>query len=235
MDNTGKRPQRRILLGIAAVVLLAVVVSVGIGLHYVFGGKSATPSGTVTAATLVPTKNGTVFTIDQSASKVTFTMHEVLFGNPNTVVGTTNLVAGQIAVDLNNPSQSQVGQIKIDLSGLKTDNDFRNSAIQGQILETGQPGDQFATFDPTAISGLPATITTGQQISFQIMGNLTIHSVQKAETFAVQATLVNGTTLTGIAKTTVKYEDFNITIPPSPSVANVGDTVNLELDFTAHT
>lgn len=235
MPEISKRPRARILLGIAAVVLVASVIGVGVAVNYVFGGKSAKPSGSVTAPTLVPTNNGTIFTIDQSSSKATFTIDEVLFGNPNTVVGTTNLVAGQIAVDRTDPSKSQVGQIKIDLSGLKTDSDFRNSAIQGRILETGQSGNQFATFDPTALSGLPATLNIGQQISFQITGNLTIHSVTKVETFATQVTLTSSTSMTGSAKTTVKYEDFNLTIPPSPSVTSVSDNVILAINFTANT
>src|SRR5262249_36916376 len=150
-----------------------------------------------------------------------FTIDEVLFGQPNTVVGKTSQVAGQIQVDTHDPSKSAVSQIKVDLTGLKTDSYLRNNTIQGRILETGSSGNQFATLTPKSISGLPSSVTVGQPFSFQITGDLTIHGVTRSATFDTTATLESDSKLSGQAQTTVKYKDFSINIPDVPSVTGV--------------
>lgn len=225
-----QRPRTRIGLGIGVVVIVGVVVLA----VYVFGG-GRTSSGPLTTATLAPTKDGTIFTIDPSASEATFTIDEVLFGSPNTVVGKTSKVSGQIRIDKSDPSKSQVGQVRVDLSALATDNDFRNRTLQSRILETGQPSNQFATFTPTSLSGMPSTVAVGQQIAFQITGDLTIHAVTRRATFDVRVTATSEHQLRGQAQTTVKYADFGISIPSVPSVTGVSESVTLALTFTAHT
>lgn len=237
MRQVLQRPAARVGIG-AAVVIVAIVVA---GAVYLFGlpGFSGavrhTRGGGSAAPTLAPSKNGTVFTIDSSSSQATFTIDEILFGRPNTVVGKTSSVSGQILVDRQDPSQSQIGQIRVDVSTLLTDNDFRNQALQNRILETTDPSNQFATFVAKSMTGLPTTIVQGQPVSFHITGDLTVHGVTRSETFDAQVTLINATTLTGQAQTTVRYADFNVTLPSVPSVTGVGDTVKLALTFTAHT
>jgi polyisoprenoid-binding protein YceI len=235
MRETLMRP-RTFIVGFA---LLAVAVIVGgiVGAIYIFGAggtKTGAASGTVTVPTLVPTDGATPFTIDGSASKATFTIDEVLFGNPNTVVGETNKVAGQILVNAQDPSKSQLGEIKINVSTLVTDNDLRNRTLQGRILETDTPANQYATFVAKSITGLPESITVGQQVSFTITGDLTIHQVTKTVTFDATVKAVSDEQITGTASTTVKYSDFGISVPDVPSVTGLGDTVKLALDFTAN-
>jgi len=235
MRETLMRP-RTFIVGFA---LLAVAVIVGgiVGAIYIFGAggtKTGAASGTVTVPTLVPTDGATLFTIDGSASKATFTIDEVLFGNPNTVVGETNKVAGQILVNAQDPSKSQLGEIKINVSTLVTDNDLRNRTLQGRILETDTPANQYATCVAKSITGLPESITVGQQVSFKLTGDLTIHQVTKTVTFDAKVTVVSEKQITGTASTSVKYSDFGISIPDVPSVTSVGDTVKLALGFTAN-
>jgi polyisoprenoid-binding protein YceI len=222
------RPIVRIGLGGAAVLVIAL----GAGAFYVFGGGSPAHAP-LTVPTLVATKDGTIFTIDSSASEASFTIHEVLFGNPNTVVGKTNQVAGQILVDKSDVSKSQVGVIKVDLSTMQTDNNLRNRTLQGRIFETSDPSNQFATFTPKTLTGLPTTVVVGQTVSFTIVGDLALHGVTHTETFAAQVTAQSATVLTGQAQTTVRYEDFNLAIPNVPSVTGVSDNVTLAITFTA--
>jgi polyisoprenoid-binding protein YceI len=224
-----RRPQGRIGIGIAAVLVVAVIA----GAFWLFGNGGSSGHVPSAAATFAPTKDGTVFTIDSSTSEATFTIDEVLFGSPNTVVGKTNAVTGQILVNKTDPSQSQVGQIRVDLSTLVTDNDFRNRALQNRILETSNPANQYAIFVPKSLKGLPQSVAAGQQVSFQITGDLTIHQVTRTVTFDVQLTAVSATQLQGQAQTTVKYADFGVAIPNVPSVTGVSDSVKLALTFTA--
>lgn len=235
MRRVLQRPAARLGVGVT-VVLAAVVVA---GAVYLFGlpgapGAAEHGGGAAAAPTLAPTGNGTIFTIDSAGSQATFTIDEVLFGRPNTVVGKTSAVTGQIRVDQQNPSQSQIGQIRVDVSTLLTDSDFRNQALQHRILETDDPSNQYATFVAKSLTGLPSSIILGQPVSFHITGDLTVHGVTRSATFDAQVTLVNATTLTGRAQTTVRYSDFSMTIPNVPSVTGLGDTVKLALTFTAH-
>lgn len=225
-----RRPRNRIVAGAAALVVVALIAAV----VFFFTGGTPANHGPIAVTTLVPTSTGTIFTIDQTGSQASFTIGEILLGNPNVVVGKTNQVAGQILVDQQHPSQSQVGQIKVDLSTLATDNPLRNHSLQSFILQTDQPGNQYGVFNPTSLSGMPATVTIGQAVNFSIKGDLTIHGVTKPETFTAQVTLTSATALTGTATTTVKYQDFNITIPNVPSVAGVTDNVTLTLSLAAH-
>ena len=107
------------------------------------------PEATVAAPTeeaAAPAGTALVFTIDQSASQVRFQLDEELRGQPTTVVGTTDQVAGQLSVNLADLSQTQVGIIQINARTLATDNNFRNRAIQNEILDTGSF--EFITFTP---------------------------------------------------------------------------------------
>jgi polyisoprenoid-binding protein YceI len=226
------RREGRIAVGAGLAVVLVLV---GGAAYYVFGAGGPSHYGTVSAPTLT-SGDGTVFTLDSSSSQATFTINEILFGRPNTVVGKTNAVAGQIRVDTSDPSKSQVGEIRIDLSSMLTDNDFRNRALQGRIFETDNPANQYATFTAAACTGLPtsaADLAAGKAVSFKITGNLTIHQVTKTVTFDATVTPQSATELTGEAHTTVKYRDFNLAIPNVPSVAGVSDDVVLAISFTA--
>jgi polyisoprenoid-binding protein YceI len=80
-------------------------------------------------------------------STVRFTLDEILRGEPATVVGTGSQVSGEIAIDFNQPANSEIGVILVNARMLVTDNDFRNRAINNSILETGKY--EFITFTPT--------------------------------------------------------------------------------------
>lgn len=237
MRHLVNRPGGRWMVGIGAALALVVVAGIVTFAIWVYGGNAAPQtrsSATATAPSTVKLAPGqTDFAIDQSTSSASFTIGEVLFGSPNTVVGKTNQVTGDILIDTNDPSKSQMGPVRVDLSGLATDNDMRTNTLQGRILETGDPANQYATFTATSFKGLPATFTVGALDYFQVTGNLTVHQVTKVETFAVEFTANSPTQVTGSATTTVRYEDFNLSVPNVQSVSSVSDTVVLTLNFTA--
>jgi len=172
-----------------------------------------------------------VFTISQGASTVSFTLDEDLRDVPTTVVGTTDQVAGKIEVDRTNPAASQVGVITINARTLATDNEFRNRAINNEILDVADY--EFITFTPTTLSGLPQSLSLGESYSFQVTGDLTIRDVTRSVTFDVNAALVTDTSLSGHGEATVLRSDYGLIIPSVPHVANVTDEVLLAIDFTA--
>ena len=192
----------------------------------------AVVESTATAAQSTTQSSGTtVFQILQDGSEASFSIYEELSGQPNTVVGTTNQVAGEIALDLSDLSKTQVGVIQVNARALATDNDRRNRAIRNFILNTDQY--EYITFTPTAITGLSGAAQPGQPFTFQIAGDLTIRDVTQSVVFNVTAQGESLTRITGTAAAIVKRSDYNLTIPSVPNVADVGEEVTLEIDFVA--
>jgi len=172
-----------------------------------------------------------VFTILPQESQVRFILDELLRGAPTTVVGATNQVTGEIAVDYAQPGSAKVGTILVNARSLATDNDFRNRAINNQILDTAAY--EFITFTPTHISGFPENPVLGQAFDFQITGDLTIRDITRQVTFAVQASAQSETRIAGSATATVARADYGLEIPSVPGVADVDEEVRLEIDFVA--
>lgn len=189
-----------------------------------------------TAATEAPAEASSgatvVFTIDQSASQVRFQLDEDLRGERKTVVGTTDQVAGQLSLNFADLSQVQIGTIQINARTLATDNNFRNRAIQNEILDTDSF--EFITFTPTGIEGLPDSAAVGDTVSFSLVGDLTIRDITMPATFAVEATVVSDSQITGSATAIVNRAEYDLQIPSVPNVANVEEEVELYIDFTAN-
>jgi len=193
---------------------------------------SATDTTTSVAATAPATAPGTITAqIVPEESEARFIIDEVLNNAPTTVVGKTNQVAGEIAVNPTDPTQTRVGTIQVNARTLATDNDFRNRAIKNRILMTDQY--EFVTFTPKQLSGLPQQAAMGQEYTFQITGDLTIRDTTREVTFDVTTKPVSDARLEGNAKATIRYADFGLTIPQVRQVASVDEEVRLEIDFVA--
>lgn len=186
------------------------------------------------AATAVPTAAGTVviFQISPADSQVRFELDEDLRGSRITVVGTTNQIAGEMAINLADLAQTQVGIIQINARTLATDNNFRNRAIQNEILDTG--ANEFITFTPTAVNGLPPSAAVGDTLTFTIDGDLTIRDITRPVTFTVEATVISESQISGSASTLITRGDYGLIIPNVPNVANVEEEVELYITFVAN-
>jgi polyisoprenoid-binding protein YceI len=174
-----------------------------------------------------------LYRIVAEESEVRFTLTEDLRGVFTTVVGVTQDVAGDIIIDFGSPANSQIGEIRINARTIVTDNEFRNRAIRGEILQSSSDAYEFISFIPTAVSGTPASVAVGESITFQVTGDLKIREIVQSVTFDVTATLVAQDRLEGTGTTVVTRTQYNLTIPSVPGVANVSDEVTLEIDFVA--
>lgn len=171
------------------------------------------------------------YVIVQDASQVRFTLDEVLRGSPTTVVGSSNQISGDVALDFSQPAAAQISPIVIDAASLVTDQGMRNRTINRFILVTSSY--PTITFTPTGLSGLPDSVTIGEPISFTINGDLSITNITLPVQFQATVTAVSDTRLEGNASTTIQRTDFGLTIPNVPGVANVAEDILLELDFVA--
>jgi polyisoprenoid-binding protein YceI len=172
-----------------------------------------------------------IFEIEQSSSEVRYIIDEVLGGMPNTVVGATDQIAGQIAVDLSGPEGIEVGTIMINARTFRTDDETRDRAVQNRILQTDRH--EFITFVPTEVKGLPESVEAGQPYTFQIVGDLNILDVRREVTWDVTVMAVTESHLEGLATTSIRYADWGVRIPDVPFVADASEEVRLELEFTA--
>ena len=191
-----------------------------------------TDTNTTTEATNASVDSGETKTfVFGDGTEVRFYIDEVLMGQDKNVVGTTSAVAGEITLDPSNPTSAQLSPIRIDATGFSTDSNNRNGAIRRFILQSDQY--QEITFEPTAITGLPETVTIGAPFEFTVTGNLTIREITNEETFQVTVTPVSETEISGLGTTTVQRGDYELTIPSVPSVTHVSEDVVLEIEFVA--
>jgi polyisoprenoid-binding protein YceI len=196
------------------------------------GGQNADPPTPEAADPTAAQAAAILFRISADESEVRFELDEMLRGQPTHVVGTTNQVAGDILVDFASPPSSRVGEIRINARTLATDQEFRNRAIRSEILESSRDEYEFISFTPTALEGLPETVEAGQEVTFQIVGDLKIRQITQSVTFEVTATATEDR-LEGSATTMVTRDQFGLVIPNAPGVADVTNEVVLTINFVA--
>jgi len=175
------------------------------------------------------------YVIDPAQSQASFQIDETLRGSPNTVVGATSEVAGQILIDSNDLGASQFSTIVINARTLITDSDQRNRVMRSPvILDSGSDENELITFTPASLDGLDGvTPSVGESLDFEVTGDLIIKGMTKTVTFSVSAVLADESTIQGTATARVLRSDFAIGIPNVPFVADVADEVTLTLEFVA--
>jgi polyisoprenoid-binding protein YceI len=147
------------------------------------------------------------------------------------VVGTTAEVSGQVQLNLDDLT-AVLGEnaFAVDLSQLSSDQNRRDKWIR----ENGPNFDRFpmATFTATAVSGLPDSYEEGQEIQFQVSGDLTVHEVTVPVTFDAAAT-IQGDTLRGTLETRRLISDFGIDPPAFAGTLKVADEFGMRVEFAA--
>lgn len=175
------------------------------------------------------------FLLDASETVATFQLDEMLRGQPTTVVGTTDQVAGQVRVDLRNLSESTFSDIVINARTFTTDSEQRNRAIRGPVvLDSASDEHELIVFTPASIGGVEGVAAVvGESYRFTIDGDLTIKGSTIPVTFQVVVDMADESSISGVATGEVLRSDFGIGIPSVPFVADVSDEVLLTLEFVA--
>ena len=224
---------KRVIIVLVALLIMGGTLAAGAFVMLNITAGTGEASEDISAPELESEGEATVYRIIPESSEVRFLIDEVLRGSDFTAVGITNDVAGDIAIDLNNPANTELGLIRVNVRTLETDSSNRNRALRSFILKSAQDEFEFAEFQPTELVNLPDSVSVGDSFSFQILGDLTISGVTNPVTFDATVTLDSENQLSGQAVTTVLYPDFDLTIPNAPFVASVDDDVRLEIDFVA--
>lgn len=147
----------------------------------------------------------------------------------NTAIGKTSQVTGEFFADLNNPAQIQSGEFTVDISTLTTDSSRRDNAIRNRWLESSRF--PLAKFTISQLIGFPNKPQEGQELTFQMEGNLTVRDTTRPITWNVKA-VKNGNRLTGEATTFLMMKDWGVEPPDIAGVLIVKDGVTLTVTFT---
>ena len=146
----------------------------------------------------------------------------------NTAVGRTPDVTGTMTVAGNEVTAVDV---EVDLTTLQGDNGTRDGALRSRGLES----DRFptATFTLTAPLALPAGAESGERVSTEATGDLTIHGVTQSVTLTVEAEL-SGDTAAVVGQAPVTLGDYGIDPPTGFSVLSIDEqgTFEFQLFFT---
>ena len=194
---------------------------------------TATP--VVNLGTSYPAPEGgmEVFIIVPGESGVSYEVGEVLLNQNNAfnlAVGVTYEVNGEILVDRENPQNSSIGPIRVDISQFTSDNQRRDNTIRERFLESAKF--PIVEFTPLEIQGLPESYQEGQQITFQVSGDLTVRDVTKPVTFEVSF-VGESDTITGEATTTILMSNFGFGPISIGGILNTEDEVKVKFVFVA--
>jgi polyisoprenoid-binding protein YceI len=203
--------------------------------------ETATDTAEVTSAgdTSAGGDNIVFLSIVGSESEACYLASEVFLENNmmnipagfNGPVGITKTITGDIAIDLNNLANSQIGDITINISEFKSDNDRRDGFIRRQFLESNKY--PFAMLKNATISGLPSTAyTEGETLNFQIKGTLNVHDTDRETTFDVTGTYKDNV-LVVKATTDLKMSEVGVQPPELPGFLRVDDAVRLVVNLVA--
>lgn len=180
---------------------------------------SASASGSTITLVTVPGKNTARYRVREQLAGVAL---------PSDAVGSTQDVVGTIVGKTDGSIVSSQSKFTVNLSTLKSDQDQRDNFIKRGTLQT----DRFpnATFVPTQQTGLPSALPADGNVSFKLIGDLTIRDVTKSVTWDVQGKVI-GDEAIGTAKTNFKFAYFNLAIPNVARVLSIVDNIQLELDL----
>ena len=179
------------------------------------------------------TGDATLFRIVSEESEARYEIDEILRGEPFRVVGITDQVAGDIILDFANTGASQVGVIRINVRTLATDEERRDRATRSRILNSAEDRYEFVDFTPTALEGLPDSVSVGDTATFTIVGDLKIRDITAEERFAATVTVVAEDRLEGTAEATILRSTYDLAVATPPFVADVSEEVLLGITFVA--
>jgi polyisoprenoid-binding protein YceI len=145
-------------------------------------------------------------------------------------VGRATGLGGELQISLEGQPQVVGGSLTVDLRGLTSDDERRDNRIRQEHLESSLfPNAEFVV---TGAEGLPPTYTEGEEITFTLLGDLTVRETTKPVAWDVTATIADGT-LTGTATTTINMSDFGIAPPNVANMMKVEDPLVLTAEIVA--
>ncbi|MDI9550058.1 MAG: YceI family protein [Chloroflexota bacterium] len=179
---------------------------------------------------ITPDQSSASYIVDEEFLPDMLPKYGINIGRQDTV-GVTPAVDGQIQLNLDDLAAALGdNRFHADLSLLESDQALRDQWIRENGPQFGVYPD--AVFIANAIEGAPSSYTEGEEVSFRLLGDLTIREITQPATFEVSATL-DGTTLSGSAVASLRMSDFDIEPPNFANTLTVQDEFTVRVDFIA--
>ena len=148
---------------------------------------------------------------------------------PNDAIGETKQVTGRIIFDAQGSIQDS-SQFTVNVKSLVSDESRRDRYVRNNTLKTGTYPEVY--FKIWSIEDLSWPLPSTGSHQFRFIGDITIMDVTRSITWDADV-IFSEQSLTGVARTTVLFEDFSITKPSLSFILSVADEMKLELEFSA--
>ena len=183
------------------------------------------------APRLTAAAGDTIYRIDPSRSTATYAIDEQVVGSTaGTAEGTTQGIAGDLAVNPGNPSVSRVGEIVVNVEQFHSDSTLRDARIRSDFLQSHQY--QLARFTTTSITGLPASIQQGKVYDVELHGDLTLKATTRPLNWAGKVR-VGSDGLHAHVTADVKLSDFGVGPISIVGLVSTKDEARLSMDLVA--
>ena len=146
------------------------------------------------------------------------------FDTPITAVGETSNVQGRITFD-SEGALSPGSNIKVDATGLKSDENKRDNWGR----RNGGIG-QEVSIELKSVQGLPWPLPESGSHDFRLIGEMTISGVTKSTIWEPSADFSTNSVI-GVAKTSVTWDEFELSKPRLPFIISIDDDIDLSISF----
>ena len=168
--------------------------------------------------------------VPEAGSRASYHIEERLGGLSRTTVGTTNVMAGEIALNLVDPAASRVGEIVVNVEMFQSDSALRDKRIRHDYLESSHW--PFVRFKPTSMEGLDAGFADGAAYDVAVTGELTVKETTRTETFTGTAT-ISPDGIIAVMSATVLTSDYGVGPINIARLVHTSDEVILTFELVA--
>ncbi len=156
------------------------------------------------------------------------------FGIPTgltTTMGETQTVAGSLTLDMGqSPIALEAAEFTVDISTLRSDQSMRDNTLRDRWLESNRY--PIASFVASSMENFPADYVEGNEVTFQLVGEITIREMTQPVTWDVTATLTDGV-ISGTAVAPLTMTDFGFDPPNFANLFTIEPDFEVEVAFTA--
>ena len=188
------------------------------------GTSGAAESG-VTGTWSVDTSIGEFSYEDSTGTFVGFRVEEELTGiGSTTAVGRTPEVTGTLVIAGTTVSDVT---IEADMTAITTNEGRRDDKVQSALGTDEFPAATFVLTEPIELG---TAVESGESVSVQATGELTIHGVTTPVTIPLDAQVV-GENIVVVGSLDVVFADYGVSVPSAPVVVSAEDEGVIELQL----
>ena len=168
--------------------------------------------------------------VPEAGSRASYHIEERLGGLSRLTVGTTEVMAGEIAVNVTDLAASRIGEIVVNVEMFQSDSVLRDKRIRHDYLESSHW--PFVRFRPTSLDGLDAGFADATSYDIAITGELTVKETTRTETFT-GTVVVTPDALTAVVSATVLTSDYDVGPINIARLVHTSDEVTLTFEMVA--